>query len=156
MGERKLYPRPELVRESWQNLCGEWEFDFDFGKSARERGVPEAAHLEKKINVPFCPESELSGIGHRDFMNACVYKKKLPLSPGSGRRILLNFEAAYYKTEVFVNGKSVGMHVGGYTPFSFDITDAALAGENDITVICEGDPRDRTQPSGSVQVDSRV
>lgn len=148
MGERKLYPRPELVRESWQNLCGEWEFDFDFGKSARERGVPEAAHLEKKINVPFCPESELSGIGHRDFMNACVYKKKLPLSPGSGRRILLNFEAAYYKTEVFVNGRSVGMHVGGYTPFSFDITDAALAGENDITVICEGDPRDRTQPSG--------
>ena len=50
MGERKLYPRPELVRESWQNLCGEWEFDFDFGKSARERGVTEAAHLEKKIN----------------------------------------------------------------------------------------------------------
>ena len=148
MGERKLYPRPELVRESWQNLCGEWEFDFDFGKSARERGVPEAAHLEKKINVPFCPESELSGIGHRDFMNACVYKKKLMLLPERGRRILLNFEAAYYRTEVFVNGRSVGMHVGGYTPFSFDITDAALAGENDITVICEGDPRDRTQPSG--------
>ena len=148
MKERKLYPRPELVRENWTDLCGRWEFDFDFGASARERGVPAKAHLDREITVPFCPESELSGIGYKDFMNGCVYKKKVILSPKSGSRILLNFEAVYYKTEVFVNAKSVGTHIGGYTPFSFDITEFVSEGENDITVCCEADSRACTQPSG--------
>ncbi len=52
MKERKLYPRPELVRENWTDLCGRWEFDFDFGASARERGVPAKAHLDREITVP--------------------------------------------------------------------------------------------------------
>ncbi len=60
---RTAYPRPELVRENWTNLCGEWEFEFDFGRSGRERGLPQKEKLERRINVPFCPESELSGIG---------------------------------------------------------------------------------------------
>lgn len=148
MTANKNYPRPEFVRDSFVDLCGKWEFDFDFGGSARERGVPEAAHLAKEITVPFCPESSLSGIGYKDFINACAYKKKINCTKKENTRLMLNFEAAYYNTEVFVNAKSVGRHSGGYTPFSFDITDFVSDGENDITVLCDGDPRDKTQPSG--------
>ena len=145
---RTAYPRPELVRENWTNLCGEWEFEFDFGRSGRERGLPQKEKLERRINVPFCPESELSGIGYKDFIGACWYRRTLSVHPRENERTLLNFEAAYHTTEVFVNGKSVGSHRGGYTPFTFDITEALRDGENVITVCCEGDSRSRFEPSG--------
>lgn len=148
MTTRTAYPRPELVRENWTNLCGEWEFEFDFGRSGRERGLPQKAKLERRINVPFCPESELSGIGYKDFIGACWYRKTLSVHPRDNERTLLNFEAAYHTTEVFVNGKSVGIHRGGYTPFTFDITGALCDGENVITMCCEGDSRSRFEPSG--------
>lgn len=145
---RTAYPRPELVRENWTNLCGEWDFEFDFGRSGRERGLPHKEKLERRINVPFCPESELSGIGYKDFIGACWYRRTLSIHPHESERTLLNFEAAYHTTEVFVNGKSVGIHRGGYTPFTFDITEALRDGENIVTVCCEGDPRSRFEPSG--------
>ncbi len=148
MTTRNAYPRPELVRENWTNLCGEWEFEFDFGKTGKARNVQNKAKLERTINVPFCPESKLSGIEYKDFINACWYRKTISVAPKAGERTILNFEAAYYTTEVFVNGKMIGKHNGGYTPFSFDITDAVVAGENSIAVYCEGDARDKKQPSG--------
>ncbi len=148
MTTRNAYPRPELVRSEWVNLCGEWEFEFDFGKSGKARGVQNKEKLDRVINVPFCPESKLSGVEYKDFINACWYRRTVVLEPKAGERTLLNFEAAYYKTEVFVNGTFVGKHKGGYTPFTFDITDALKAGENSIAVCCEGDARDKTQPSG--------
>lgn len=145
---REAYPRPELVRESWTSLCGAWEFEFDFGRSGRERGLPQKSRLERTINVPFCPESELSGIGYRDFIGACWYRRTVTLHPQERRRVLLNFEAAYHTTEVFVNGISAGIHRGGYTPFSLDITERLTDGENVLTVCCEGDPRHPFEPSG--------
>ncbi|MBQ9747202.1 MAG: beta-galactosidase [Clostridia bacterium] len=148
MTTRNAYPRPELVRENWLNLCGEWEFEFDFGCSGRARGVQKKEKLERTIQVPFCPESKLSGIEYTDFINACWYRKTVNLVPKAGERTLINFEAAYYQTEVYVNGTFIGRHKGGYTPFSFDITDALTAGDNSIAVCCEGDARDMTQPSG--------
>ena len=69
---RQEYPRPELVRESWLNLNGDWEFEFDFGKTGKSTGMINK-EFSKVINVPFCPESELSGIGYKDFINACWY-----------------------------------------------------------------------------------
>ncbi len=148
MMTRTAYPRPELVRENWTNLCGEWEFEFDFGKSGKARGVQKKEKLDRTICVPFCPESDLSGVGYKDFIGACWYRKTIDIAPKNGERVLLNFEAAYHTTEVFVNGTSVGKHKGGYTPFTFDITDAITEGENSIAVYCEGDARDLTQPSG--------
>ena len=148
MTTRTAYPRPELVRENWTNLCGEWEFEFDFGKSGVRRGMQNKEKLERIICVPFCPESELSGIGYRDFIGACWYRKTVNVSPKAGERTLLNFEAAYHTTLVFVNGKIAGKHKGGYTPFTFDITDLLEDGDNSIAVLCEGDPRDKKQPSG--------
>ena len=70
---RTAYPRPELERKSWENLCGEWEFDFDFGRSGKESNILEKEWFDYKIEVPFCPESRLSGIGHKDFIPACCY-----------------------------------------------------------------------------------
>ena len=148
MTTRNAYPRPELVRENWTNLCGEWEFEFDFGKTGKKRGVQNKEKLDQVINVPFCPESKLSGIEYKDFFAACWYRKTVTVSPKENERVLLNFEAAYYTTEVFVNGKYIGKHNGGYTPFSFDITDALTEGENSIAVCCAGDSRDHKQPSG--------
>lgn len=145
---RTAYPRPELERKQWENLCGEWEFDFDFGKSGKESNILEKEWLDYKIEVPFCPESRLSGIGHRDFIPACWYRRKFESKKLGGDRLILNFEAACHKTEVFVNGKSVGTHTGSYTPFSFDITEYVTDGENTLAVYCESDVRDGRQPSG--------
>ena len=149
MNTRNAYPRPELVREQWINLCGEWEFEFDFGKSGKPRGVQNKEQLEKKILVPFCPESERSGIGYRDFIPACWYRKTINVSHGAQERVLLHFEAACHKTEVFINGVSVGKHSGSYTPFSFDITEALAEGDNSLAVYCQSDVAgDGTQASG--------
>lgn len=143
------YPRPQLRRSSWINLNGEWEFEFDFGMTGRDRGLQNAKHLEKKIVVPFCPESELSGIGYKDFMNAVWYKKTVHIEkPEEDRRLLLHFEAVDHYCEVWINGKFVGKHTGGYTPFCFDITSAICEGENQITVYAKDDSRDPMQPRG--------
>ena len=149
MTSRNAYPRPELVRPEWINLCGEWEFEFDFGKSGKPRGVQNKEQLEQKITVPFCPESERSGIGYRDFIPACWYRKTISVPHGEHERVLLHFEAACHKTEVFINGVSVGKHSGSYTPFSFDITNALTEGENSLSVYCQSDVAgDGAQASG--------
>ncbi len=145
---RTAYPRPELERKQWENLCGEWEFDFDFGRSGKESGMLEKEWFEHRIEVPFCPESRLSGIGYRDFIPACWYRRKFESKKLGDSRLILNFEAVCHKAEVFVNGKSVGTHTGSYTPFSFDITEYVTDGENTLAVYCESDVRDGRQPSG--------
>ena len=129
---RKEYPRPELVRENWIDLNGEWDFAFDFADTlVQQHPLTSDKHdviyaIEKdfplRIRVPFCPESELSGIGHKNFIVACWYRKTVRLQKHAGKRWLLHFEAAYYRTHVFVNGKPVCVHRGGYTPFGADIT----------------------------------
>ena len=149
MNTRTAYPRPELVRSEWINLCGEWEFEFDFGKSGKSRGVQSKEQLDQKILVPFCPESERSGIGYRDFIPACWYRKTINVPHGKNEKVLLNFEAACHKTEVFINGVSVGKHSGSYTPFSFDITETLKEGDNSLAVYCTSDVAgDGAQASG--------
>lgn len=146
---RSEYPRPQMYRGAWMNLNGEWEFAFDFGRTGRERGLQNAEHLEKRILVPFCPESKLSGIEYKDFMNAVWYKRTVTLDRlDPDQRILLHFEAVDHFCEVWVNGKQVGRHTGGYTAFCFEITSAVQAGDNIITVYAEDDCRDPMQPRG--------
>lgn len=155
---RQEYPRPELERGEWINLNGEWDFDFDFANTLEVRylhfnhtakityNMPK--ELTKKINVPFCPESKLSGIGYTDYINACWYRKKLDLSAYKGKRVVLHFEAAFHTTNVFANGKHLGKHLGGYTPFSFELTEFVGEKEVEILVHCYGDARNLRQPSG--------
>ena len=146
---RPEYPRPQLVRDRWMNLNGPWEFEMDFGRSGRAREVYRSEKLKTQIVVPFCPESRLSGIAYEDFIPAVWYRREFAL-PGSwnGSRILIHFGAVDYDTEVWINGVSAGTHRGGYTSFSFDITEQLRPGSNVVTVCAEDEPRSGLQPVG--------
>lgn len=147
---RQEYPRPQFVRDDWENLNGQWEFDMDLSDSGEERGMAKAdAVYTQKINVPFCPESELSGIGNKDFMAAVWYRKKIqiPAEKLSGR-VLLHFGAVDYECSVYVNGEKAGTHRGGYSSFCFDITEYLKPGENLLTVQARDDNRSGNQPCG--------
>lgn len=155
--EKNLIPRPEhpqpmFKRENWQNLNGEWLFEFDFGISGVERGLfkPEKAdEYTKKITVPFCPESELSGIGYKDFIPAVWYKRSITVTEEQLKgRVLLHFGAVDYECDVYVNGIKAGNHFGGYSSFTLDITDFLNIGENDLTVNARDNVRSGKQPKG--------
>ncbi len=145
---RPEHPKPQFERSDWINLNGEWEFSFDESLCGKEKGY-EKRHFEGKITVPFCPESSLSGIGNTDFHNAVWYRRDIVIpNEWEGKRVILHFGACDYFTEVFVNGSSVGTHKGGYSSFSFDITEALSDKDNYITVYAKDDTRDPLQPSG--------
>lgn len=147
---RPEYPRPQLKRNKWLNLNGKWEFEIDHGKSGRARKLYEAENLNNEILVPFCPESKLSGIEYKDFMDAIWYRKEfvVPEDWLAEKKILIHFGAVDYDTEVWINGKSAGTHQGGYTPFSFNISDLLNKGKNTVVVCAEDDVRSGLQPGG--------
>ena len=147
---RQEHPKPQFERKGWRNLNGIWDFEIDFGNSGEARGLyMEDAALSGKINVPFCPESKLSGIGNTDFMSAVWYKRKFEISEEElSGRVFLHFGAVDYKAKVYVNGMPVGEHSGGYVSFSFEISEWLRPGENTVTVYAEDDTRSRHVPSG--------
>ena len=145
---RTDYPRPQWVRNNWYCLNGEWEFAFDFGKSGEARGMVQNGEYSLSIIVPFCPESKLSGIEYKDFIPAVWYRRTLTLDTLPDGRGILHFGAVDYLCKVWVNGIFCGMHKGGYTSFSFDITDALKEGNNTIVVYAEDDILSNKQPSG--------
>ena len=146
---RQEHPRPDALRENWLNLNGEWDFEIDNAIVGFEKHFEKRDSLDGKIIVPFCPESKLSGVAHTDFMNAVWYRRNIDIpSAWHGMRVLLHFEACDYETRVFVNGKSIGLHKGGYTPFCFDITEALNEEGNYITVYAKDDTRSMRQVSG--------
>ena len=146
---RPEYPRPQFVRSTWMNLNGTWEFEIDDGRSGQDRSLPTVDKLSGQITVPFCPESGLSGVGHKDFMSAVWYRRTVEIpADWADKRVLIHFEAVDYDTKVWVNGKEAGKHRGGYSPFSFEITDLVQQGENVITLYAEDDTRSPLQPTG--------
>lgn len=147
---RTEYPRPQFVRDSFLCLNGEWEFEFDFGVTGKERKMFENGEFSNKITVPFCPESKLSGIEYKDFMNCVWYRRKVTLEKEfyENRRVFINFGAVDYKATLYINGKYVGEHFGGFSSFSFEITDYISDGENVFVVSAEDDSRDPRIPSG--------
>ena len=147
---RTEHPKPQFMRENWLNLNGEWQFEIDNGNSGAERKLFEASQeFSQKINVPFCPESKLSGVENVDFMNSVWYKREFEITKKQLEgRVVLHFGAVDYKTTVYINGNKCGSHKGGYVSFSFDITDYAVLGKNTVTVHAEDDTRSRMIPSG--------
>ena len=131
-----VYPRPQMRRDNWLNLNGEWDF------AVNDRFVG-------KIRVPFCPESALSGIGTHFHEGAILsYTRQFSLPENFRRgRVLLHIGAADQVADVYVNGHSVGHHEGGYEAFSFDITDQ-LAEENRLEIRCVDDLRQQEYPYG--------
>lgn len=146
---RKEYPRPQMYRDSWKNLNGVWQFAFDFGRTGKDKNLQNSQCFDQEILVPFCPESSLSGIGYKDFMNAVWYRREFDVERVyPNQRVLLHFEAVDYSCEVWVNGKYAGRYSGGYTPFCLDITGQTAEGKNAVTVYAEDDPRNPLQPRG--------
>lgn len=146
---RPEHPNPQWERSNWRNLNGEWEFDFDFGNTALERKLYECEKLPLSIVVPFCPESDLSGIGYKDFISAVCYRKVITLSKEElAGKVFLHFGAVDYKSYIYVNGELVKKHIGGYSSFKADITSAVKEGENVIFVIAQDDLRSGEQPAG--------
>lgn len=146
---RAEHPNPQWERETWKNLNGPWEFEFDFGCSAVERRLWEKERFDREILVPFCPESRLSGIGYTDFINGVAYRRNFELSQEElSGRVLLHFGAVDYEASVYVNGTLVGSHKGGYTSFCFDITKHVAPGPNTLFVAVKDDVRSGLQPKG--------
>lgn len=145
---RGEYPRPQFVRENWLCLNGEWQFEADRGDSGIERGLLER-DLSDTIIVPFCPESELSGIGDPNYYNAVWYRRTVTIPEGwAGKHVLLHFQAVDYDTTVWVNGVEVGRHRGGFSPFTCDLNGVASAGESVSIVVRARDSARKPQPRG--------
>ena len=147
---REEYPRPQFQRQDWQNLNGDWTYEFDFGKSGMNRRLNESKGFNDKITVPFCPESELSGVGHKDFIPAMWYHRTIQIPESwQGKRTMLNFGGVDFFTGVYVDGKLVGRHWGGSSPFSVDITEFVKDGKpHNLVVRVEDDLRSGVQPTG--------
>ena len=147
---RPEHPKPQFMRENWLNLNGPWQFEFDFGNSgvARELYKNEKVY-SKTIEVPFCPESKLSEIEYKDFMNAVWYRREIEITKEQLKNnVILHFGAVDYITTVYVNEKEVGVHKGGSVSFKFDITDYVVEGKNTICVYAQDDTRSRLVPTG--------
>jgi len=147
---REEYPRPQFERAEWVNLNGKWSYSFDFGRTGKEKGWPNAAGFDGSITVPFCPESSLSGVKYTDFINTIWYQRKLDIPAGwRNKSIMLNFGAVDYEAHIYIDGKDVGTHYGSGSSFSCDITKFVVPGKSHNLVVCVNDNlRDGKQTGG--------
>jgi hypothetical protein len=141
------YPRPALRRDRWMNLNGLWEFAI-----AKEGDSPPLGRrLAERILVPFPVESALSGQGRR--AERVWYRRTFEVPPGwAGMRVLLHFGAADWETTVWVNGKTLGRHRGGYDAFTFDLTGALRERGPQELVVGVWDPTDGGRQARGKQV----
>ena len=142
------YPRPQLQRKAWQSLNGLWDYAIAPAEASRP------AYRDGEILVPFCAESSLSGVGLRVGAGQALWYKRSFTVPASWKEcVLLHFDAVDWKAEVWLNGAPLGVHTGGYTGFSFDITRQLVEGSNELVVkVWDGTNNDR-QPRGKQVVD---
>ena len=138
------YPRPQMVRSEWINLNGRWDYAITPGESHGFKS-------QGKITVPFAVESALSSVQRRlEPSEALWYERTFTVpSKWKGKRILLNFGAVDWSAQVWVNGKDLGTHTGGFTPFTIDITSALKARGRQVLRVKVLDATDHSwQPRG--------
>ncbi len=144
------YPRPQMRRPQWQNLNGLWQYAVEqlpAGAFKPVQGLAPAetytdaeppAEWQGRILVPFAIDAPLSGVMHVLRPDERLWYRRTFRIPDAwdGRRILLHFGAVDWEAGIYVNGRRLGQHRGGYDPFSFDVTDALRDGENELLVAC--------------------
>lgn len=142
------YPRPSRYRSTWRSLNGPWAFDFfdDYLITNAEQRI--AAPLHRMIEVPYTYQTPYSGINETEYHPCMIYRKEVRLTDRErSGHLLLHFGAVDYQTSVWIDGTCIGTHTGGYTPFSFDISE--WNSQEEITITCEViDTLDPEQPRG--------
>ncbi len=134
------YPRPQFKRAEWLSLNGRWSFCMDQAESGRARGLAESKGFETPIRIPFCPESRLSGVAYRDFINCIWYHRRVRIpEEWTGKELILHFGGVDYACEVFIDGISAGKHTGGAVSFELDVTSHLTAGKSHDLVVCAVD-----------------
>ena len=138
------YPRPQLVRADWLNLNGLW----DYAVAPLTAAAP--TNFNGQILVPFPLESALSGVMQRLDENSTLWYQRHFRVPAewSGKRVRLHFGAADWHTRVFINGREIGQHRGGYDGFSFDITGSLKWSDDEEIRVAIADPTEGDQPRG--------
>lgn len=130
------YPRPQMVRNEWQNLNGLWQY------AITEKDATQPTQFDGQILVPFAIESALSGVKKPVLPTQRLWYKRTFTKPDTPKRVLLHFGAVDWQTTVWINGKEAGKHTGGYQNFSFDITDLLQNGKNEL-IVSVYDPTDK-------------
>ncbi len=145
---RSEYPRPELRRERWRCLNGAWELEVDDD----DRGLAEGWHtgrsFSRRIVVPYPLEAELSGAGDRGPHPVVWYRRSVVIEDGfAPERLVLRIGACDHSARLFVNGREVGSHRGGYSPIAADVGHCLRPGQNELVVRVE-DRETWAQPRG--------
>jgi len=141
------YPRPQLRRDGWTSLNGDWQFAIAVDRNWR---TPADVVWQRHIVVPFAPEAPASGVEQSGFFRSCWYQRSFEVGPLASRhRVLLHFGAVDFAATVWCNGRFAGRHQGGYTPFTLDITSSVTApGFQVVVVRADDDPHDLAKPRG--------
>lgn len=144
---RAELPNPSFARERWRTLNGQWDFLMDPEDCLQVGGVDKLS-WDRTIRVPFCYESELSGIGSDAPSRSVWYRRSFAVTEEEcSATVLLHFGAVDYRARVWVNGQYVGTHEGGFTPFAFEVQQYLHKGENTLVVKAE-DSYSRELPRG--------
>ncbi len=153
---RPEHPRPDLCRENWMSLNGEWQFEIDKAADGEARVLTGGNDLNAKITVPFCPESKLSGLGlgNTQRLKNVWYRRLFDLPPTmQGKRVRMHFGGVDYKSSVYINGQLAGTHIGENAAFDFDVTKWLKAGPNEVVVKVLDDMWSGLQPCGKQSPD---
>lgn len=152
---RTEIPDPSHHRPAWRTLNGPWQFAIDDEVAIRPSNDRPQGHLPgakprftRSIMVPFCPQSELSGVGLTGDHSVLWYRKQFTLEENEREgRVFITFGAVDFACSLWINGEHADIHRGGYTPFRTEITELVSSGENEI-LLRVVDARDRSQPRG--------
>ena len=147
----RSYPRPQMVREAWQNLNGQWDY------AIVAADAPRPAKMQGKILVPFPVESKLSGVQRKVLPDDRIWYRRGFTVPKdwTGKRTLLHFGAVDFEATIWINGALAGSHKGGSDPFAFDVTPYLKAGGNELVVQVADPTSTGSQPRGKQTLEPR-
>ncbi len=134
---RPEHPRPDMLRDSWMTLNGEWQFEIDKAADGAARGLTYGKDLNAKIIVPFCPESKLSGLGlgNTQKLKDVWYRRTFEVPANfKDKRLRIHFGGIDYQSWVYINGQFAGTHIGENVEFNFDVTRLLKDGTNEVVV----------------------